>query len=194
MNIDDLCVLIPSEHIYLKAKIIFASWIGACHLKDNFIENFACKTDYFMPLAFKDLIDIYKTKLLFLQLYEKQLKIHGMIPTVAATVSSSSVQNNNNTSTTATAAVALRKRLGGASLLDNCYSRTLIDTQNLKQPCVDIKEVIYIPTKKWQSRDKLFLLTFLQLISLHLPKMYDSKHLVFSLIFKSLQSFASLFI
>jgi len=75
-----------------------------------------------------------------LQLYEKQLKIHGMIPTVAATVSSSSVQNNNNTSTTATAAVALRKRLGGASLLDNCYSRTLIDTQNLKQPCVDIKE------------------------------------------------------
>ena len=117
-----------------------------------------------------------------------------MIPTVAATVSSSSVQNNNNTSTTATAAVALRKRLGGASLLDNCYSRTLIDTQNLKQPCVDIKEVIYIPTKKWQSRDKLFLLTFLQLISLHLPKMYDSKHLVLSLIFKSLQSFSSLFI
>lgn len=60
-----------------------------------------------------------------LQLYEKQLKIHRVNPTVAATTS---IQNN------------LKKKLvTGASLLDNCYSKTLIDTHNLKTS-VDIKE------------------------------------------------------
>ena len=58
-------------------------------------------------------------------MYEKQLKIHRVNPTVAATTS---IQNN------------LKKKLSGASLLDNCYSKTLIDTHNLK-PSVDIKEV-----------------------------------------------------
>jgi len=63
-----------------------------------------------------------------LQLYEKQLKIHGA--SQAAKIGGVTANINKRRSPAPTAC--------GANLLDNCYSKTLMDTQNMKT--VDIKE------------------------------------------------------
>lgn len=67
-----------------------------------------------------------------LQLYEKQLKIHGIVAAAAA---------QNVTTAPPLSTVAKKKptnNQAGSRLLDNCYSKTLIDTHNMK--AVDIKE------------------------------------------------------
>ena len=69
------------------------------------------------------------------QLYEKQLKIHGVsTATPPAPVSPAVPRPGQGPG----AKPVVTKT--GASLLDNCYSKTLIDTHSMKT--VDIKEVI----------------------------------------------------
>ena len=69
----------------------------------------------------------------------------------------------------------------GANLLDNCYSKTLMDTQNMKT--VDIKEVILIflilPDHKINGHKKpdcLFLLAINDWIRCISSARYKSKH------------------
>jgi len=77
-------------------------------------------------------IQEYQTRKLIakLQLYEKQLKIHGASQAAKIGGVTTTTNINKRRSPAPTAC--------GANLLDNCYSKTLMDTQNMKT--VDIKE------------------------------------------------------
>ena len=79
------------------------------------------------------------------QLYEKQLKLHG----VSGSLSPAGVARSLAKPPAPSLVTSVNKRLApqpaggataGARLLDNCYSKTLIDTHSMKT--VDIKEVI----------------------------------------------------
>jgi len=75
-------------------------------------------------------IQEYQTRKLIakLQLYEKQLKMHSASQAAKASGVTTNINKRRSPAPTAC----------GANLLDNCYSKTLMDTQNMKT--VDIKE------------------------------------------------------
>ena len=70
-----------------------------------------------------------------LQLYEKQLKLHGVSGSLTPAGLSRSLALASNKGQMVT---SIKKK---QNLLDNCYSKTLIDTHSMKT--VDIKEVIF---------------------------------------------------
>ena len=73
------------------------------------------------------------------QLYEKQLKIHGVSTAPPPAPVSPAVARALPRPGQGPGAKPVVSKTG-ASLLDNCYSKTLIDTHSMKT--VDIKEVI----------------------------------------------------
>ena len=70
-----------------------------------------------------------------LQLYEKQLKLHGVSGSLTPAGLSRSLALASNKGQMVT---SIKKK---QNLLDNCYSKTLIDTHSMKT--VEIKEVIF---------------------------------------------------
>ena len=98
------------------------------------------KVLYFKLKKFKILIELP------FQLYEKQLKLAGLTGSLSPAGLSRSLALAKSPPALVT---SVKKRVvtpaqaaqAGASLLDNCYSKTLIDAHSMKT--VDIKEVIF---------------------------------------------------
>lgn len=87
---------------------------------------------------------------LLFQLYEKQLKLHGVSGSLSPASLSRSLALTKPGPGLVTSVTSVTKR--GAqpvARLDNCYSKTLIDTHSIKT--VDIKEVIFFS----QVQDKI---------------------------------------
>ena len=79
--------------------------------------------------------------LFLLQLYEKQLKLHGVSGSLTPAGLSRSLALASKCPSAAQMVTSIKKKTQAASMLDNCYSKTLIDTHSMKT--VEIKEVIF---------------------------------------------------
>jgi len=96
----------------------------------DYIKKLKVDQDRKKLLEQKCRIQEYQTRKLIakLQLYEKQLKMHSASQAAKASGVTTNINKRRSPAPTAC----------GANLLDNCYSKTLMDTQNMKT--VDIKE------------------------------------------------------
>jgi len=85
-------------------------------------------------------IQEYQTRKLIarLQLYEKQLKLHGVSGSLSPASLSRSLALTKPMVTSVTSVPSLKRGAQHVARLDNCYSKTLIDTHSIKT--VDIKE------------------------------------------------------
>lgn len=85
-------------------------------------------------------IQEYQTRKLIarLQLYEKQLKLHGVPGSLSPAGLSRSLALSKPVVTNISKRAATQAQPGTPARLDNCYSKTLIDTHSMKT--VDIKE------------------------------------------------------